>query len=100
MEKLVEIARSFFYKVNSGDYQPKDFFCFQKAECEESKAEKMSEALHEFCKKEVMKSVNKYLREQESPKGEPTLIEKPIERDQFVREQLPEIQEKNLPFQI
>ena len=72
MEKLIEIARSFSYKVNTGDYQPKDFICSQKAECLESEAIRISEALHEFCKKAVMKSVNAYLKEQQPKPQMPT----------------------------
>lgn len=62
-KKLVEIARSFSYKLNLGNYQTADFFCSQKAEVPENQAEKISEALYEFCKKEVMKSVNRYKAE-------------------------------------
>lgn len=71
-KKLIEICRSFSYKVNTGDYQPKDFFCSQKAECYQEDAEKISDALHEFCKKAVMKSVNQYLKEQEPKPVMPT----------------------------
>lgn len=95
-EQLVEIARSFSYKVNTGDYQPKDFFCSQKAECNESEAEKVSESLHEFCKKEVMKSVNKYLKEITPKVEEPKRIPEPVvERDVSF---LKEIQNKDLQF--
>jgi len=59
-EKLVEVARSFSYKLNCGNYQTADFFCSQKAEVPEKKAEKKSEELFEFCKDEVMKSVYAY----------------------------------------
>jgi tryptophanyl-tRNA synthetase len=65
---LVEIARSFSYKLNLGNYQTADFFCSQKAEVPESKAEETSEALYEFCKREVMKSVNSYLEEKSKRK--------------------------------
>lgn len=44
-------------------YENRDFFCSQKAECLEKDAEKVSEKLYEFCKEEVIKSVNKYLKE-------------------------------------
>uniref|UniRef100_A0A6M3KYK3 Uncharacterized protein n=1 Tax=viral metagenome TaxID=1070528 RepID=A0A6M3KYK3_9ZZZZ len=58
--KLVEVARSFSYKLNCGNYQTADFFCSQKAEVPENEAEKTSEELFEFCKDEVMKSVYAY----------------------------------------
>jgi hypothetical protein len=60
--KLVEVARSFSYKLNVGNFESRDFFCSQKAECEEDKAEETSEALHSFCKEQVMKAVNEHLK--------------------------------------
>src|SRR5579863_8321687 len=56
-ETLVEIARSFSYKLNAGNYESRDFFCSQKAECKLKDAEDVSEALYAFCKSEVLKSV-------------------------------------------
>ena len=56
-QKLIEIARSFSYKLNLGNYQTADFFCSQKAEVPEKKAIETSEKLFEFCRDEVMKSV-------------------------------------------
>lgn len=63
MEKKIEVARSFSYKLNLGNYQTADFFCSQKAEVEEKDAEKKSEELYAFCRKEVLKSINSYLTE-------------------------------------
>ena len=60
---LVEVARSFSFKLNIGNYQSVDFFCSQKAECPEDEAAAKSEALYDFCRSEVMKSVKKYQRE-------------------------------------
>lgn len=60
---MIEIARSFSFKLNVGNYESRDFFCSQKCECDESEAEMKSEQLYEFCKNEVMKSVNKFLEE-------------------------------------
>ena len=78
-----EITRSFSYKVNLGNYQTADFFCSQKAEVPEEDAEKTSEALYEFCKNEVMKSVERYLKEnapkvKANPKLKNKLTEKQI----------------------
>lgn len=61
MEKLVEIARSFAYKLNIGNYQSADFFCSQKIECPESEAEETSKRLYHFCKTMVEKDVNEYI---------------------------------------
>lgn len=58
--KLVEITRSFSYKLNMGNYQTADFFCSQKAETNQKDIEKTSELLFDFCRKEVEKSVKKY----------------------------------------
>lgn len=61
--KLVEVARSFQFKLNVGNYESRDFFCSQKAECLAADAEDTSEKLYAFCKKEVMKSVKAYAAE-------------------------------------
>ena len=62
-DKLVEIARSFSYKMSMPKYENRDFFCSQKCECTEEEAEAKSEQLYNFCKKEVLKSVAAYLEE-------------------------------------
>lgn len=62
-EKLTEIARSFTYKLNVGNYETRDFFCSQKLEIPLEKAEKASEELFEFCKAEVMKNVAEWQAE-------------------------------------
>jgi hypothetical protein len=60
----VEIARSFSFKLNLGNYQSADFFCSQKSECAAEDAEAASEALYAFCRKQVMKSVSDFQIEQ------------------------------------
>lgn len=55
-----EICRSFTYKLNMGNYESRDFFMSQKAECDAEDMETISEALHEFCKTQVLKSVQRY----------------------------------------
>ena len=65
---LVEIARSFSYKLNVGNYESRDFFCSQKAECKPEDAEKVSESLADFCKEEVVRAVNKY-KQSTTPQG-------------------------------
>ena len=44
----VEIARSFSFKLNMGNYESRDFFCSQKAECKIEDSERVSQALHDF----------------------------------------------------
>ena len=63
--KDVEIARSFSFKLNVGNYQSADFFASQKAQCRPEDAEKTSEALYTFCKSEVAKAVSAFKREQD-----------------------------------
>ena len=60
----VEIARSFSFKLNLGNYQSADFFCSQKSECAAEDAETASEALYAFCKRQVMKDVADFQVEQ------------------------------------
>ena len=62
---MVEIARSFAYKLNVGNYQSADFFCSQKAECKPTEADAVSEALYQFCKRDVAKAVNDFKRLQD-----------------------------------
>lgn len=54
---LVEVARSYTFKLNVGNYESRDFFCLQKAECRPEDADLVSEKLYEFCKRQVMKAV-------------------------------------------
>lgn len=63
--KLVEVSRSFTFKVNLGGYQTADFYCGQRAEVPEKEATKKSEQLYAFCKEEVMKSIASFLKERE-----------------------------------
>lgn len=61
---LVEIARSYSYKLNCGNYESRDFFCSQKIECRLCDAERMSEVLYQFCRTQVLKSVKEELEQQ------------------------------------
>lgn len=58
-----EITRSWSYKLNMGNYESRDFFCSQKAECERKDAEAIAQSLHAFCKSQVMKAVREYQEE-------------------------------------
>lgn len=55
--RMVEISRSFSYKLNLGNYQSADFFMSQKMECREDEAEEASAKLYAFVKSQVLKSV-------------------------------------------
>ena len=59
----VEIARSFSYKLNAGNYESRDFFCSQKSECDAEYAEEVSDRLHVFCREQVMKAVGQHIRD-------------------------------------
>ena len=66
-QKLVEVARSFSYKLNTGNYQSVDFFASQKVECLEDEASEKSEALYQWVKSQVMKAVNEFKAELADP---------------------------------
>lgn len=71
--QMIEICRSFSYKLNVGNFESRDFFMSQKGECKPADAEKVSEAMHEFCKKMVIRDVNKFLAIKEPlPETSPT----------------------------
>jgi hypothetical protein len=55
--RMVEIARSFSFKLNLGNYQSADFFMSQKAECREDEVEETSAKIYAFVKSQVLKSV-------------------------------------------
>lgn len=55
--RMVEIARSFSYKLNLGNYQSADFFMSQKMECREDEVEEASAKLYAFVKSQVLKAV-------------------------------------------
>ncbi len=59
----VEIARSFSYKLNVAQYESRDFFCSQKAECLIEDADEVSADLNEFCMDQVMAAVKEYVAE-------------------------------------
>jgi len=59
----VEIARSFAFKLNCGNYESRDFFCSEKAECDIAEADAVSDRLYAFCKTQVMRAVREYQQE-------------------------------------
>jgi len=72
-QKLVEVARSFSFKLNVGNFESRDFFCSQKREVPEEDAVKISEELYKFCEDEVMKSVYSYKIENNLTQPKPKL---------------------------
>lgn len=60
---MCEISRSFTFKLNVGNYENRDFYCAQKAECVLERAEAVSDALYQFCKAQVMKAVAEYKKD-------------------------------------
>ena len=66
-KNLVEVARSFTMKVNTGNYTSADFFCSRKEEVEAKDAEKASEVCYQFCKREVLRAVNQMKAELADP---------------------------------
>jgi hypothetical protein len=68
-EPQIEIARSFSFKKNLGNYESADFFCSAKKQCKQEDEEATSQALYDFCRKEVLKDIKAFLPE---PKAGPT----------------------------
>jgi hypothetical protein len=64
---LVEVARSFSYKLNCSlyswgqPYESRDFFCSQKAQCRAEDAAAIAEQLHQFCRAQVLADVRTYI---------------------------------------
>jgi len=56
-QQLTTITRSYSYKRNMGNYESRDYFCSQGLECKLEDADRVSDALYDFCKKQVIKSV-------------------------------------------
>jgi hypothetical protein len=65
--KLRSVTRSFSFKLNVGNYQSADFFQSATAElpegCSLKQASDIAGLVHQFCKKEVLASVNEARKE-------------------------------------
>lgn len=61
--RMVEICRSFAFKLNVGNYESRDFFCSQKGTCTADQQDAMSAELADFCYEQVMKQVREYSAE-------------------------------------
>ena len=59
-EKIIEVCRSFSYKMSLPNYENRDFFASFKQEATESEAVEVSEKLLKLAQDEVEKSVNNY----------------------------------------
>lgn len=68
---LTEIARSFSFKLNVGNYESRDFFCSRKMEVPEEQAEAASEELHQFCMDQVRRDVAAYKKRQQERNAAP-----------------------------
>jgi hypothetical protein len=71
IDDKVEIARSFSYKLNVGNYESRDFFCSQKATCSFADAETISQQLLAFCQQQVRNDVAEYKRAMSAAKSQP-----------------------------
>ena len=60
--KLVEVTRSFSRKVNTGNYESRDFFCSYKVECRPEDAERVSQDAFDFCYDEIERDVRAFLK--------------------------------------
>jgi len=58
--KLVEVARSFSYKLNTGDYSNAEFFSSQKEQCSPDEVADISRRLFEECKQQVIEDIKLY----------------------------------------
>jgi hypothetical protein len=72
----IEVARSFGYKLNVGNYETRDFFCFCKAteELEDANPEllgRLSKTLFAFCQQQVRNDVAEYKRAMLAAKTQP-----------------------------
>ena len=74
---MIEIARSFSRKVNTGNYETKDYFCSAKEECEEKDMSATSEKLFMFCQ---------------------TMVEADIEVDKDPNKPIPTFKSNTKPF--
>lgn len=63
-DRMIEVCRSFSFKLNCGHYDPskqyesQDFFCSQKVFCLPEQAEDASLAAYAFCKRQVLVAFN------------------------------------------
>ena len=61
--RITEIVRSFSYKMNAGNYESRDFFCSAKADCREVDLDETSDAVYQWCKRQVLNAVHEWREE-------------------------------------
>ena len=70
VDATVEICRSFAYKLNTGNYESRDFFCSYKIEAPKSQEQEASQSAYEFCESEVLAAVKDYRKKMAQQRGE------------------------------
>ena len=58
--KMVEVTRSFSFKLHLGNYESADFFCSQKAQCSPEQVDEVSRDLYEFCIDQVQQAIKDF----------------------------------------
>lgn len=58
--KMVEVTRSFSFRLNLGNYESADFFCSQKAQCWPEQVDEVSRDLYEFCIDQVQQAIKDF----------------------------------------
>ena len=72
----VEIARSFSFKKNLGNYESADFFCSEKKECLPEEAAEVSEKVFNFCREQVFKDADRFMENRNKVEPPPTPAKK------------------------
>jgi hypothetical protein len=67
---MVEICRSFAYKLNVGNYESRDFFTSYKIQVPKQDEREASQSAYEFCEEEVLNAVKKYRAKMALQRGE------------------------------
>ncbi|KKL48014.1 hypothetical protein LCGC14_2329790 [marine sediment metagenome] len=58
----IEISRSFSRKLQVKQYEPAEFFCSAKQECDEKDVVDVSAKLDKICQDEVGKTISKFIK--------------------------------------
>ena len=82
----MEISRSYSQKVKIGEYLTSDFFASAKAEVSADKIKEKSEELFELCYQEVMKSIEKFKKENTIEPKKPKPIPKRANPKKYLTE--------------
>ena len=77
---MTKITRAFNYKLALPNFENRDFYCSQEIETNFETMEELtevSEKVYEWCKNQVMKSVNEYLKEIKGEQSEQAELDLP-----------------------